>query len=309
MAPKRGIAAVKKPSQGDKYIFLDSDDNEIGTHDSANICLRRGASSADGESTRAAEPRSRVPIVARNLSTEPSSATPQAHPGFTSRQDLLNHDCEQSNSHYKLERTLFDLNQTAPPQPDQPVPTAEPAECPPPNEHPQPKRTKFSARQQLTPKRQLAPHSSSSSAATTLSGQLETLSLSPPDTTAAMSKAYIPPNQHKNMRACMVCSVVRTQQQFYSGGCPNCEAFMELAGNHDAIQDCTSQVFDGLITVSDTRKSWVARWQRLEGYVPGVYAVQVEGVLPEEIIAAAENAGVHYVPRDGSVNEALPTDA
>ncbi|KAF2688609.1 transcription initiation Spt4 [Lentithecium fluviatile CBS 122367] len=121
--------------------------------------------------------------------------------------------------------------------------------------------------------------------------------------------AYIPPNQHRHMRACMVCSIVRTEQQFKQHGCPNCDAFLELANNSEAIQECTSQVFDGLITVSDTSRSWVARWQRLEGYVPGVYAVQVEGVLPEEAIAAAENAGVHYQPRDGTVNEALPTDS
>ncbi|KAF2250478.1 transcription elongation factor spt4 [Trematosphaeria pertusa] len=121
--------------------------------------------------------------------------------------------------------------------------------------------------------------------------------------------AYIPSSQQRHMRACMVCSIVRTFQQFNSSGCPNCESFLELANNHEAIQDCTSQVFDGLLTVSDTSKSWVARYQRLEGYVPGVYAVQVEGVLPEDVIAAAENSGVHYIPRDGSVSEALPTDA
>jgi transcription elongation factor SPT4 len=124
----------------------------------------------------------------------------------------------------------------------------------------------------------------------------------------AMSGSYVPPNQQRHMRACMVCSIVRTEQSFKSNGCPNCESFLELAGNIEAIQECTSQVFDGLMTVSDTSRSWAARYQRLEGYVPGVYAVQVEGVLPEEAIAAAENAGVHYQPRDGTVNEALPAE-
>lgn len=81
------------------------------------------------------------------------------------------------------------------------------------------------------------------------------------------------------MRACMICSIVRTTQQFMNSGCPNCEAFLEMTGSMDVIQEVTSQVFDGLITVSDTTRSWVARYQRLEGYVPGVYAVQVEGVV------------------------------
>ena len=62
-----------------------------------------------------------------------------------------------------------------------------------------------------------------------------------------------------------------------NAGCPNCDEFLELAGHSDAIQDCTSQVFEGLITLQDPGRSWVAKWQRLEGYVSGVYAVKVQG--------------------------------
>lgn len=124
----------------------------------------------------------------------------------------------------------------------------------------------------------------------------------------ASGGAYIPTNQQRNMRACMVCSIVRTQQQFMQQGCPNCEDILELIGNPEQINDCTSQVFDGLIAVADTKRSWVARYQRLEGYVPGVYATQVEGILPEEVIGAVESAGINYVPRDGSEQEMLPKD-
>ena len=60
-------------------------------------------------------------------------------------------------------------------------------------------------------------------------------------------------------------------------GCPNCDAIINLRGNSDAIQECTSQVFEGLITLNDPTTSWVARWQRLDGYVPGTYAVKVTG--------------------------------
>jgi transcription elongation factor SPT4 len=120
--------------------------------------------------------------------------------------------------------------------------------------------------------------------------------------------ASIPPNQQRNMRACMVCSIVRTQQQFTTQGCPNCEDILELAGNPEQVNDCTSQVFEGLISVADTNRSWVARYQRLEGYVPGVYATQVEGILPEDILVAVENAGINYVPRDGSEQEMLGAD-
>lgn len=125
-----------------------------------------------------------------------------------------------------------------------------------------------------------------------------------PDTMAHQA-AFISPNQHRHMRACMVCSIVRTQQQFQISGCPNCEHFLELAGNSEAISECTSQVFEGLISVADTSRSWVARYQRLEGYVTGVYATQVEGILPEDVLAQVEAAGVNYVQRDGSDQDML----
>jgi transcription elongation factor SPT4 len=120
--------------------------------------------------------------------------------------------------------------------------------------------------------------------------------------------AFVPPNQQRNLRACMVCSIVRTYAQFMNGGCPNCEDILELIGNSDNVTDCTSAVFEGLISVSDTSRSWVARFQRLEGYVPGVYATQVEGILPEEHVSAIEAAGINYIPRDGSEDQMIPKD-
>jgi transcription elongation factor SPT4 len=67
-------------------------------------------------------------------------------------------------------------------------------------------------------------------------------------------------------------------------GCPNCDHILNLRGNTDAIQECTSQVFEGLITIADERSSWVARWQRLDGYVSGTYAVKVTGSVSYEYI-------------------------
>jgi hypothetical protein len=64
-------------------------------------------------------------------------------------------------------------------------------------------------------------------------------------------------------------------------GCPNCENTLQLRGNNDAIQECTSQVFEGLIAVRDPAVSWVARWQRLDNYVPGTYATKVTGSVSE----------------------------
>ena len=94
----------------------------------------------------------------------------------------------------------------------------------------------------------------------------------------------------------MVCSIIQPASTFLRSGCPNCEEFLQLTGSQDAVQDCTSQVFEGLITLAEPTQSWVAKWQRLEGYVPGVYATKVTGLLPEEVVSTVEEAGVKYIP-------------
>ncbi|KAJ5628658.1 hypothetical protein N7520_008967 [Penicillium odoratum] len=114
---------------------------------------------------------------------------------------------------------------------------------------------------------------------------------------------YAAPNQQRHLRACMVCSIVQSQTKFQRDGCPNCETSLQLRGNSEAIQECTSQVFEGLIAVRDPTVSWVARWQRLDNYVPGTYATKVTGTLPDYIIGSLEDQGVKYVPRDGTTAE------
>ncbi|KIX98166.1 uncharacterized protein Z520_06246 [Fonsecaea multimorphosa CBS 102226] len=104
-------------------------------------------------------------------------------------------------------------------------------------------------------------------------------------------------------RACMVCSIVQSATEFFRNGCPNCEDILGLRNSQDAIQECTSQVFEGLIAMGDPKTSWVARWQRLTDYVPGIYAVKVVGTLPREIIDSLEDNGIKYVPRDGTAME------
>lgn len=87
------------------------------------------------------------------------------------------------------------------------------------------------------------------------------------------------------------------RQRFVREGCPNCEDFLRLQGSLDAIADCTSQVFEGLITLADPARSWVAKWQRLDGYARGVYATKVSGILPEDVVDTMENeARIRYIP-------------
>ena len=75
----------------------------------------------------------------------------------------------------------------------------------------------------------------------------------------------------------MVCSYVQNGTKFQQEGCPNCDDFLEMRGSSEAVFDCTSAVFEGTITLTGKGGSWVARWQRLEGYKPGVYAIKIEG--------------------------------
>jgi transcription elongation factor SPT4 len=132
-----------------------------------------------------------------------------------------------------------------------------------------------------------------------------------------MSENFVAPGQQRYLRACMVCSIVMTfavrplppplpsippytnasSQRFRDEGCPNCEEFLHLQGSTDQIDSCTSQVFEGLITVADPARSWVAKWQRLDKYVRGVYATKVSGQLPDDVRTTIEEEyRVTYIP-------------
>lgn len=52
--------------------------------------------------------------------------------------------------------------------------------------------------------------------------------------------------------------------------------------------------------MGDPGSSWVAKWQRLTQYVPGVYAVKVVGQLPPDVAESLKDRGINYIPRDGS---------
>lgn len=55
-----------------------------------------------------------------------------------------------------------------------------------------------------------------------------------------------------------------------------------------------------MIILKEPTKSWVARWQRVNNFRKGVYAVKVVGNLPDDLLAVIEKSGVSYKPRDGS---------
>ncbi|TEB36007.1 transcription initiation protein spt4 [Coprinellus micaceus] len=102
----------------------------------------------------------------------------------------------------------------------------------------------------------------------------------------------------KQLRACLLCSIIQVPADFRKNGCPNCEEILQLKGNPERIANCTTTFFEGVISVIDPDSSWVARWQRTSKYARGMYAVRVKGRIPEDIEADLENRGIRYRQRD-----------
>ncbi|PWN53274.1 putative SPT4-transcription elongation protein [Violaceomyces palustris] len=89
----------------------------------------------------------------------------------------------------------------------------------------------------------------------------------------------------EKLRACLRCQFVQSPKDFHLKGCPNCEPVLEMQGSQDRVAECTTANFDGVIAMLRPEDSWVAKWQRIEKRLPGLYAVKVVGRLPEGIEA------------------------
>ncbi|GME85663.1 unnamed protein product [[Candida] boidinii] len=76
-----------------------------------------------------------------------------------------------------------------------------------------------------------------------------------------------------------------------------------LCDNDELARECTSPTFEGLVAVNGNKSSWVARWLRIESFVPGLYAVKVSGKLPDDVREDLYQQGIDYRPRDGSVQD------
>eukprot|EP00088_Acartia_fossae_P067122 TRINITY_DN83553_c0_g1_i1.p1 TRINITY_DN83553_c0_g1~~TRINITY_DN83553_c0_g1_i1.p1 ORF type:complete len:132 (+),score=21.88 TRINITY_DN83553_c0_g1_i1:28-396(+) len=108
------------------------------------------------------------------------------------------------------------------------------------------------------------------------------------------------PKDLRQLRACLVCSLVKTFDQFETDGCDNCENFLHMKRNRDNVYDCTSTNFDGMVAACKPRDSWVCKWQRIKDFVPGVYAISVQGRLSNQIIRDLRAVGIVYKSRDTS---------
>ncbi|XP_072044387.1 transcription elongation factor SPT4-A-like [Amphiura filiformis] len=110
----------------------------------------------------------------------------------------------------------------------------------------------------------------------------------------------IVPQELRHLRACLLCSLIKTLDQFEADGCENCDRFLQMKGNRDMVYDCTSSSFDGIISLMNPEDSWVGKWQRINRNQKGCYAVSVTGRLPPGIIRELKTNGVTYRSRDTS---------
>ena len=109
-----------------------------------------------------------------------------------------------------------------------------------------------------------------------------------------MEKMPVVPLGDKKLRACLVTGLIKTEEQFYREGNDNLENVIQMQGDRQMVLDCTSNQFDGMIAVMKPEESWAARWQGIQKFVPGCYALQVKGTLPAEQQVALEDAGIRY---------------
>ncbi|KAF0480377.1 transcription initiation factor Spt4 [Gigaspora rosea] len=110
------------------------------------------------------------------------------------------------------------------------------------------------------------------------------------------------PHNTRQLRACLVCSLVKNTEQFRKEGCENCEPFLQFKRHPERVQECTSTNFDGLIALMKPDDSWVARYKKIENYACGIYAVGVQGRIPELVEDEMAQRNIPYIPRDGSQN-------
>ncbi len=109
------------------------------------------------------------------------------------------------------------------------------------------------------------------------------------------------PHDLRNLRACLVCSLIKSVTMFERDGCDNCEDIMPMKGNSDRVYECTSSNFEGMIALMHQEESWVAKWQRISHFVKGMYAVSVTGTLPRRIQRELQQNGRTYRSRDVSL--------
>ena len=106
-------------------------------------------------------------------------------------------------------------------------------------------------------------------------------------------KLPVVPLGDKKLRACMVTGLIKTEDQFLREGNDNVPC-LSMKGDREMVMECTSNNFDGMVAVMKPSESWAARWQGVQNFVPGCYALQVKGTLPSQHVVTLEDNGIRY---------------
>lgn len=100
-----------------------------------------------------------------------------------------------------------------------------------------------------------------------------------------------PSSLSSKLKCCKLCS--RLSSQLKTKGCENCTTVSKNS-------NISSNKFKGMVGLVDPDKSWVAKWQRINGLKKGLYALTVEGEVDEEVVVEYEKSGRIYVDRNES---------
>jgi len=104
------------------------------------------------------------------------------------------------------------------------------------------------------------------------------------------------PRDLRQLRACLICSAIKSALMFEEQGCDNCDNLVGMRGDPDKVDQCTSANFDGMIALTDPEDSWVGRWQGIKTTKPGLYAISVSGTLNRDVVADLRAHGFRYRP-------------
>ena len=70
-------------------------------------------------------------------------------------------------------------------------------------------------------------------------------------------KIQMLPHELRRLRACLLCSLIKTQDQFEMEGCDNCDEFLHLRSNAENVNDFTSSNFDGIVALMSPEVSYI----------------------------------------------------
>lgn len=83
---------------------------------------------------------------------------------------------------------------------------------------------------------------------------------------------------------------IRAFRCFLPQNCP----FLEMVDDTEKVNACTTAFHEGQAAIMDPGESWVAKWLRVDNYLPGCYAINVTGQFDKEIEEELENRGCRW---------------